>query len=137
MNRTAKRALLLLTAGAIAVLLYVVIAQGVQIRELKKLTEMKIEGTYATSNFPGAESEYIVLKGDNVCSSYMQLEPVEDGTYKLEGRTITMEFPDVTLCAVHADGQLYVFSQEDTSVLTFQKLSDTPVYVNVKQDALP
>lgn len=127
-----KAMLCRMSAVFLVVLLAVILFQAHTISSLRRPEQSGVVGTYTTFNGPGGGGEYIVLEQDGICASYTQFGAVARGTYQEGENIISMRFPDRTVDAVYADGQLYLFSPEGSSVFRLEKVSDTPTYINVE-----
>ena len=106
---------------------------------LVKTHKVDITGTYCTNTEPGGteKNDYVVLRMDGkTYDRYQQLGKVASGTYKLfedgiysfrgEGKKKGEGY------LVLREKNLYVL--QDDRIVKYEKISDTPSYINVKDN---
>lgn len=117
-----------ITLILLAIFLGIILFQVYTISKLSA-SEENVVGTYTTGG--EEEAEYITLEQSGDCAVYTQLGNIKWGTYSKENEVISMTFSDGTVYAVHINEHIYTFSENSQSIVKFQKISDTPTYINV------
>ena len=80
------------------------------------------------------EREYIVLDQDGNAWKYKQENMLDKGVYGEEDGIITIEGDDSTSVGVYANYAIYLFDQTNNEVLTYKKISNAAVFVNVNAE---
>lgn len=89
-----------------------------------------MRGTFRDDNFP--EYEYVVIDEDDHYLQYKDGEIIAEGTVTSVDEIIYVEADDRIICAVYLDYKMYVFIDDEVRV--FEKISDTPIYVNIDSE---
>lgn len=118
-----------ITLVLLVIFLGIILFQAHTISKLRA-SEENVVGTYTTGE--KKEAEYITLEQSGDCAVYTQLGNIKWGTYSKEDEVISMAFSDGTVYAVYMNEHIYTFSESSQSIAKFQKISDTPTYINVK-----
>ncbi|MCR5468956.1 MAG: hypothetical protein K6F37_08355 [Lachnospiraceae bacterium] len=119
-----------ITLSAVGLTLFVVIigTLGIKLQDRDRITE-KTVGTYATGNF--SDSKYIVLDMEGKAYHYKQYDMMFKGTYEDLEDTVYIENEEEKHALVHVDQKLYMYEEGDDEVICYEKITDTPTFMNV------
>ena len=87
-------------------------------------------GTFRDDDFPGYE--YVVIDTDDHYMQYREGEIIAEGPVTSAEEIIYVENDGQRICAVYSDYKIYVFIDDEIRI--FEKISDTPTYVNIDSE---
>jgi len=101
------------------------------------LLTSNIWGTYRVENSggPNPDAEYFVFTYNNSYYKYKQFEVLDKGTFEnIYDNVYILKSENTDEYIVYSDKRFHFYDRERNTVIPFTKISDNPLFINIRSD---